>query len=177
MHSRVCRWVDETVSVICSHSLCKPFSSTCLVSFSAPRIPSRKQPPTWASSILNHVLLSLPDAICNLVPRKQGLKGHSHDSKVSWNAADYDGGNTVTDDKVERYSLWMILRSKSYNLLCLMASPKFKQSKFEPILLTSLVSSLSLLMAKQRNILLIMPRLTVRSRWNQNWTLCQPLGM
>ena len=50
----------------------------------------------------------------------------------------------------------MILRSKSYNLLCLMASPKFKQSKFEPILLTSLVSSLSLLMdslmEKQWNI-------------------------
>ena len=42
---------------------------------------------------------SLPDAIGNLaVPRKQGVNGHPHDSKVSRNAADYDGGNTVTDD-------------------------------------------------------------------------------
>ena len=83
----------------------------CLISVSAPYIPPRQHLPTWASSILNHVLLSLSNE--TLYPGA-GSREWKDDTQ-SWNVliADYDGRNTMTSSLL----LWMIPRSKSYNHL------------------------------------------------------------
>ena len=92
----------------------------CLISVSAPYIPPRQHLPTWASSILNHVLLSLSNE--TLYPGA-GSREWKDDTQ-SWNVADYDGRNTMTSSLL----LWMIPRSKSYNHLLPFAS-RFKTVK------------------------------------------------